>query len=166
MQYKKIIAVLFVIIWMTIIFSFSNQKGEGSSSTSKRVSKIIVNVIDIQQKYTQEQKNELIEKIEPYLRKVAHFSIYAIGGFLVMNAIQYYVGQEKRMIAISASIGILYAITDELHQLLVVGRSGRIGDVLIDSLGVCMGISVFLLMKEVFKRRHCKDTEVKGGEVN
>lgn len=41
------------------------------------------------------------------------------------------------------------------------GRSGRIEDVLIDTLGVLTGITVFLLVKEIIKRITNKDTKVK-----
>ena len=37
---------------------------------------------------------------------------------------------------------MLYAITDELHQLFINGRSGNFIDVLIDSVGGAIGIAV------------------------
>lgn len=49
MKVKRIISIIVVLVWMGIVFSFSGQKGEGSSNTSKAVSKTIVNIIDIRE---------------------------------------------------------------------------------------------------------------------
>ena len=51
-------------------------------------------------------------------------------------------------------IGSFYAASDELHQLFVPGRSGEIKDVLLDSLGVLLGVLLLgLLWKARGKRR-------------
>ena len=45
-------------------------------------------------------------------------------------------------------VAVAYAVTDEVHQLFVPGRSGRITDVLIDGAGAVVGgIVVRLLMR-------------------
>lgn len=116
---KKVISIILVLIWMISIFSFSNQQGESSSFTSKKVSKIIVNIIDIKHEYNEEQKQEIASNIEPYIRKLAHFSLYALGGVLLMNAVRLFLLKENIQILISSSIGILYAAIDEIHQLLI-----------------------------------------------
>jgi VanZ family protein len=38
---------------------------------------------------------------------------------------------------------ILYAISDEVHQLFVLGRGAQVVDVLIDSLGAFVGIGMY-----------------------
>jgi VanZ family protein len=38
--------------------------------------------------------------------------------------------------------GVLYAVSDEIHQLFVPGRAGQIRDVLIDACGVFVGIII------------------------
>lgn len=116
---KKVISIIFVLIWMICIFSFSNQQGESSSSTSKKVSKIIVNIIDIKHEYKEEQKQQIVSNIEPYIRKLAHFSLYVLGGILLMNAIRLFLLREKMQILTSSGIGILYAMIDEMHQLII-----------------------------------------------
>lgn len=52
---------------------------------------------------------------------------------------------QYRKILYSQLFGTVYAITDEIHQLFIPGRSGEIRDVCIDSLGVLTGI-IFMLM--------------------
>lgn len=61
----RIIILALIIIWMSIVFQFSNQKGEASSSLSQKIAKLFV---------SDEAK---IEIIEPYIRKIAHLSEYA-----------------------------------------------------------------------------------------
>ena len=116
---KKAISIIIVLIWMISIFSFSNQQGESSSSTSKKVSKIIVNIIDIKHEYKEEQKQQSVSKIEPYIRKLAHFSLYVLGGVLLMNTIRLFLLRENIQILTSSIIGIVYATIDEIHQLLI-----------------------------------------------
>ncbi|HKB19736.1 MAG TPA: VanZ family protein [Gaiellaceae bacterium] len=66
------------------------------------------------------------------LRKGAHMTEYAILGLLLARAI----GRELPAFA----IGILYAITDEVHQHFVRGRHASPVDVLIDTVGLAIGI--------------------------
>lgn len=152
MKTKQILSIILVLLWMICVFTFSNQQGNGSSSTSKSVSQIIVNIIDIQKQYTKKQKEELVEFMNPILRKIAHYTIYLIGGFLLVNCTTQYKILENKAYFTSALIGILYAASDEFHQLLIAGRSGNINDVIIDSLGVLTGITIFLLIRKTIGR--------------
>jgi VanZ family protein len=68
------------------------------------------------------------------LRKVAHAAEYAVLGALLLRAI----GRE----APAAALGIAYAVTDEVHQAFVPGRQGAPLDVLIDAVGVIVGVYV------------------------
>ena len=67
------------------------------------------------------------------LRKLAHVTEYAVLGFLLARVVT---------IAPALLIGVLYAVTDELHQMFVAGREGAPRDVAIDALGVAIGILV------------------------
>lgn len=163
---KKIISIIFVLIWMGSLFSFSNQQGESSSSKSKKVSEIIVNIIDIKHEYNEETRKQIISRIEPYIRKIAHFSLYALGGILLMNAVRLFLLKENIQILISSGIGILYAMIDEIHQLVIPGRSGKITDVLIDSLGILTGIMVFMICNKVIKSIKEKIQKEERGKIN
>ena len=78
----KIIKIILIVIWMIVIFNFSNQGGTKSSGTSQKVTKVIVNIITADKKET---NINTMEKIEKVIRKGAHYTIYTIGGFLLMN---------------------------------------------------------------------------------
>ena len=43
----------------------------------------------------------------------------------------------------SIMLGLVYAASDEIHQLYVPGRAGQFRDVLIDSAGVLLGICIY-----------------------
>ena len=44
---------------------------------------------------------------------------------------------------------ILYACTDEIHQLFIQGRAGQLKDVLIDTIGSLTGIYIYKVVKKV-----------------
>lgn len=66
------------------------------------------------------------------LRKIAHAGEYAILGALLVRAL----GRPP----VAALIGIAYAVTDEIHQSFVPGREAAPLDVLIDTVGVLVGV--------------------------
>jgi VanZ family protein len=68
------------------------------------------------------------------LRKIAHAAEYAVLGALLFRAL----GRELPAVA----IGIAYAMTDEVHQAFVSGRHGAPVDVLVDAVGVLVGVYV------------------------
>ena len=67
------------------------------------------------------------------LRKLAHVTEYAVLGFLL-----------ARVVALVPALllGVLYAVSDELHQTFVAGREGAPRDVAVDALGVAVGLLV------------------------
>ncbi len=66
------------------------------------------------------------------LRKLAHTTEYAILGALLVRAL----GRH----GLAVALGTLYAVSDEVHQSFVRGRHGAWYDVLIDSVGVALGV--------------------------
>ncbi len=161
MKAKKIISIVLVIFWMSIIFYFSSQNGQGSSSTSKSVTNIIINIFTQNKNLNAEEKEKIVLIVEPYMRKLAHFTIYIIGGLLITNLVYIFTTIENKVIVKSSFYGILYAITDEIHQLFVSERSGRVFDVIIDSLGILVGVITFFIVCKIAKKIRCK---IKGGK--
>ncbi len=137
---KSFIQWFFVILWMLIIFYLSNQSGVVSTNTSS----IFVNPI---QKILPGISFSILTTL---VRKSAHFFLYCILGMLVINACNQY----KQKLQISLLICLLYACSDEIHQLFVVGRSGQIRDVFVDFLGISMGVFLFFLIKRCKKITH------------
>ena len=137
---KKKISIILVILWMILIFIMSSFSGNDSSNQSNFIVDIISNIFNINN----------IELLSLIIRKLAHFTEYFILGILVSNMI-YYLNKKKY---ISIIICILYAISDEIHQLFVVGRSCKIIDILIDNFGSILGIYfLYLIYKIILKKK-------------
>lgn len=148
MKIKKIITLVLIILWMILAFNLSNQVAQNSSELSGGLTRKILEVLHMLDGKTIEQQ----ETIETIIRKLAHFFLYALGGILILLHINLYKITDKRKVIISWILGTTYAITDEIHQLFVPGRSGEIRDVFIDSLGVITGIIIIRLILKMIKR--------------
>jgi VanZ family protein len=66
------------------------------------------------------------------LRKLAHAAEYAVLGALLVRA------TERPGLAFA--VGVLYAVSDEIHQSFVPGRMGSPLDVVLDAVGVAAGV--------------------------
>lgn len=135
----KKIKLILVILWMIIIFMFSNQKANDSSKLSNG---LILKTVRIIEKINHKQYSdeEILEKFVKPVRKMAHFTIYLVLGVLVYLYIKELKIDNKFIV--SLLICVIYALSDEIHQLFIIGRSGNIIDVLIDSLGSIIGIFI------------------------
>jgi len=74
------------------------------------------------------------------LRKIAHILEYAILTFLLLRASGF---KNSKSIVLAAIIAFLYALSDEYHQTFVLGRRGRVEDVIIDSIGILIASLVW-----------------------
>ena len=142
---KKILMWTIVVLWMSLIFYFSSLNGSESTDQSKGfLYNTIGNIIDIFDKNMSDiEKDELINKLDHPIRKIAHGSVYFILAILVCFSLSNYNLDIKKFIIISFLICFFYSISDEIHQLFVLGRSGEIKDVIIDSIGSFIGIMIF-----------------------
>lgn len=152
----KIIKLILIVIWMIVVFNFSNQGGTESSGTSTKVTRVIVNIIT---KDKEEPNKQVMECIEKVVRKGAHYTIYTVGGFLIMNYTYSMEKTKKQKILGSLLFGAFYATTDEIHQYFVPGRSARLFDVGIDTLGVLTGILIYLVLRKLIDKVCRKDAK-------
>lgn len=181
---KRIILGILIIIWMITIFLFSNQDGMESENTSdiitnRLVNETIENNIEIEENVDNTNNENINNSVnvakynyefEMYkgevrlvVRKFAHFIIYLVGGFLLFNFFRTYNISLRNQI-IYATLGIiLYASSDEFHQLFVNGRTARVEDVLLDTLGAIVGILLNLIcLKIVYKIKNKKDKSIEN----
>ena len=146
MNRRKIISWLAVILWLILIFILSAQPVHKSNGLSKGIAeKIIKNIEKISP-----DKDISLGRFNHYLRKTAHFFAYMILGILVINVLKLIGVGGKKRIALALLICIIYAITDEFHQLFVPGRGAQVKDVIIDSIGALVGIGIW----ESIRPRH------------
>lgn len=136
---RRIFAIL-IVVWALFVFNLSSQTGSDSSGLSRMIVEL----------FTKDEA--IINIVEPYVRKFAHFSEYALGGVFFMGLCNTYNWSDRKKILISISLGVWYAISDEVHQILVPARNGNPIDVWIDSLGIATGtctMMAYYKLKEI-----------------
>ena len=148
----RVILIIALIGTFSIIFGFSNQDSKTSGGISQKVTEFIIKFIPSIQQTEENQREEIIDRIESVIRKIAHFSIYTLVGFLLMSLMSTYKMKEIDQIGTSLIIGVIYASTDEIHQAFIPGRGPQITDVMLDSLGVLTGIFIAILLLEIFRK--------------
>lgn len=100
--------------------------------------------------------------VEAVLRKLAHFGVFMLLGVGLTGI---FVWQRKvPVVVIVVLIGVVCAAIDELHQSFVPGRNPAVFDVLIDTLGVCVGMGVVMLVTRGMRRRMTEMREEKTPE--
>ena len=155
----RVILIMLLLLQMWIIFGFSNQDGDTSGSISRKITEVITKNIKSIQTLDKEEKENVLKKVEHIVRKLAHFSLYTVIGFLLMSLMSTYKLKQLNRISISGIIGLLYAVSDEIHQSFIPGRGPKIGDVFIDFSGVIVGILIAILIISIINKR-CKTCRV------
>ena len=144
--FKRVLFLIMLAITFYAIFKFSSQDGELSSSVSRKVTTFFVELLSKVKNMDAGLKLHYITKLEPIVRKLAHFSIYTIVGFSIMGFMCTFNIRNIFKFIISNFVGIIYAVSDEIHQSFTPGRSPRVLDVCIDSLGVLTGIFILIFL--------------------
>lgn len=119
------------VLFMATIFMFSNQPG-GESGTLSKIILDWLNSIGL------DFRAWFGDNATFVLRKGAHFTEYFILFWLVLLGWGNFVRNRWKILVLC----ILYAASDEFHQLFIPGRVGNLGDVLIDSCGACFGFLI------------------------
>lgn len=160
---KYIIKIIFIIIalcWMGVIFYFSSQNGNTSSGMSNKITQFIIRIfVPHFSDLTDQEQIRMITNISYIVRKLAHYSEYAILGLFLFLAVSSFTKRQNYVFIISGLVGILYAISDEFHQSFVSDRTPMVKDVIIDSIGLITMI-VFLGIIWNIKRMKKKRIEV------
>ena len=160
---KKYIFLVLVILWMSLIFSLSDRSAVESTSNSNV---IIDFIIDCSSKITGRDFNEVeiqnfYDVLEFPVRKSAHFILYFILGILVFLFINEFKYSVNDKMIITLLICLIYAFSDEIHQLFVSGRSGEFRDVLIDFLGSILGYFIVNRCLLIIKNRQVNNGIIK-----
>ena len=147
-----VISLVLLISLMCIIFYLSSQTADESSKTSGSFISIIYDYLGVF--LSQDQ-----------IRTLAHFSEFALLGFLTNNVFFSKTNKTKTFISIISAW--CYAWTDEIHQIFVDGRTFQLIDLAVDLIGITLGVLLFCLTVKIIKSiiliiSKCK----KGGNRN
>ncbi len=130
---------LLVLAWMALIFWFSSAGSEVSTGQSDGVIGAIQAATGV----------ELPEKL---VRKAAHAAVYFVLGVLLVLLVRTYDVRLRRAAVLAVALAGLYACSDELHQMVVPGRSAEVGDVLLDTAAASVGVGLYVLVARARSR--------------
>ena len=151
----RILAALPAVFFMVMIFRFSMDTGTESSGLSTRVCLWLVERWNriLGGAMSAEAIQAAAGSIEFLIRKCAHVTEYAIltFSFIPFWRVSVGVGEGKTQWLMGVC-AFIYACTDELHQRVVSGRSGRFIDVLIDAIGMVIAMGIYLLIRTLVGR--------------
>lgn len=147
----RIIFLLLLVTTFVTIFHFSSQIGETSDEVSRGVLRKLIDTFPYTKGLSEETKLKLVEHGNPIIRKLAHFSIYALVGVWIMSFMSTFQTRLYKKWILSMLVGVSYAGLDEYHQGFVADRGPSLVDVGIDSLGVLTGIFIVLIIISVYR---------------
>lgn len=125
------------LVWMCVIYGAS-----GDQASNVHSSRLIGPVVRWLFPHLSEPA---VEQVVFIVRKLAHVTEYAILAMLLWRAIRRPLRDDARPWRWSdavwaISLAALYAGSDEIHQMFVPNRQGRLHDVLIDTAGAALGL--------------------------
>ena len=149
----KIVSVLLVIVWMVMIFVMSNFPAEVSDQQSGVVVELAKKIFNISV-----EQPELLDNLTTIVRKCGHAFEYFVLGVLLLNVLRQFWPAKRKgewarywyLAVVGASI---YAVTDEVHQAFVSGRSCELRDIIIDTVAAGVGVGVVMVVRRLAKGR-------------
>lgn len=159
---------------MVLIFCFSAQSGGESGSLSDSIARMLASTfVGDFDTMPIEQQTQIIAQMSWPIRKTAHASEYAcLAISLVITCWQLHawrcdkkavmpsLGRRVALVGVAAFvIAVLYACSDEIHQLFIDGRAGQVADVLVDASGAAIGCLLMCLVMHAFLKRRLAKRE-------
>jgi len=137
----RVFVPILTLAWMALIFYLSSQEAQVSSGLSgdliRNLAQIFVREFNHMPNTEQIQ---MIDGLQHIVRKCAHGFLFFILGSLTMCTMHTYKMNLKSKILITFTIVLLYAVSDEIHQIFVPGRACLFSDVVIDTIGSSLGM--------------------------
>lgn len=137
---------------MYLIFSFSGQTGESSSELSYKVSR---KVVEIQGQLTGQYYDDYTiaakaDAIHYKVRKAAHMTEYCLLAMAVSFPFYVYGLRGIPLVILTMGICVGFAGLDEYRQTFIPGRGPSKKDVLIDSIGALIGVTLVRIFCWIF----------------
>ena len=131
--------ILYIVLCLIVFFIWDNslQNGGTSDGFSLIFAKWIAPIANKLGFYGN------IWALNRIIRKLAHLTEFTILGGVLYVGLRRYI--EYGTVVKTIGVGIVIASLDEFIQLFSLGRSSQLSDVLIDTVGIIIGISVVKL---------------------
>lgn len=137
---KKVISVLLLIIWLMVIFAFSNQTGEVSGNTSNGLLYDFFEKIYELLNLNKDDLTNFVDLIENPIRELMHSFEYFVLTLLLVNVLVNFNIDNK--VTISIMFIFIAATFDEIHQLFIKGRCFQYFDIFMDMIGCFISIMI------------------------
>ena len=121
------------------------QSGAMSGGLIKQLAPLINSKFNLLDEVSQA---DFIESLQGVVRTLAHFFEFTLLGALGFFAFRFTLNCRKKVVVFGVLMGCIYALTDEIHQIFVPGRTFQLKDVLVDWGGILLGTAIaFVLCK-------------------
>ena len=143
----KIVLWCVALIVAAVIFFLSAQQASESKELSGQTIRLVASVLvpDFAE-LSPAQQAKIVASWQGTVRNTAHaFAYFVLGSICLLALLQYPLPMKKRL-ALAFSISVVYAFTDEIHQLFVDGRAFQWSDLGTDAAGALVGILLVLGM--------------------
>ncbi len=170
-----VVSHLLTFAWMCVIFFMSAQPGDTSGEISGSVSHLFMQVWNVIS-FRCWNETEILQMAEIWdypIRKLAHMTEYGILAMFLFWTLGYYKYWQKNVIVETGRglnnqllrnrkvifawlVTVIYAMTDEFHQLFVPDRAGKVSDVLIDSVGATLALLFIHVVLWMVRKRNRK----------
>lgn len=138
---------ILLIVWLAVIFLFSAKPADESTKMSMGVGRLVASIfVPGFEDWTESEQTAFAEKIDYPVRKCAHATEYAIAAVLFVFFYADFDKTKDKRYWLAFVCTFLYAVSDEIHQLFVPGRSCQFTDVLIDSSGALIGVLFVIIV--------------------
>ena len=126
-----------LVVWIIVISIASTSEFSGAN-TSRIIRPLVLWLFP-------ETSEATLQTIHFVVRKLAHFTEYAVLGFLAARAFSTSSVRslKRRWFLIALFLIVMYALLDEYHQSFVPSRTASIYDSMIDSIGGVAGLLIY-----------------------
>lgn len=166
-NFFRILSIILLVCWMGVIFYFSSQTADESSAVSGGLIQVLAEKFYPEfNELAVEKQQEIVASFQFVARKGAHLAAFSVLGlFSFLTFVSYTTLKFKTRTFLSALVPSVYAVSDEVHQYFVPGRSCELRDFLIDFCGIAISI-LFCVLFVMTIRPLRRKTKYKGKRRN
>lgn len=143
---RYILPWVIVVAWALFIFTLSHQPAHVSRDVSLATTAIVKETV---QTINPDRVVEMRD-LHSTVRQLAHVFLYLVLGVLLVYSLGQRSGVRLRHALVAMIFCILYAISDEIHQMYVPGRTAEVVDVVYDGAGAAAGILIYVWIYRLF----------------
>jgi len=140
-----------LLIWLGLIFI-----GSTDLMSAEHTSRIIVPLL---RWFNPDISAEIIMRVQFFVRKTGHVTEYAILAMLLWRALRGGTRWQMKMsilFCVAAIVCVIFATSDEFHQSFVPSRTASPIDVMIDTCGALIGLTICIgvASRRALKEKH------------